>query len=68
MAQNQLDSTVDDEMLGLLYPSIRIGPLPDSSLIATRVGTVRVVACASPGYLAARGRPLTPKAYISTDE
>ena len=40
--------------------SIRIGPLPDSSLIATRVGSVRVVACASPDYLAARGRPLTP--------
>ena len=28
--------------------SIRIGPLRDSSLIATRIGSVRVVACASP--------------------
>ena len=34
--------------------SIRIGPLSDSSLIATRVGSVRVIACASPDYLAAR--------------
>ncbi|RBP03258.1 LysR family transcriptional regulator [Roseiarcus fermentans] len=40
--------------------AIRIGPLPDSSMIATRLGSVRVVACASPDYLAARGRPETP--------
>jgi DNA-binding transcriptional LysR family regulator len=47
--------------------SIRIGPLPDSSLIATRIGSVRVVACASPDYLAARGRPLTPAHLIRHD-
>ena len=40
--------------------SIRIGVLPDSSMIATRVGSVRVVLCASPGYFAARGRPTEP--------
>jgi DNA-binding transcriptional LysR family regulator len=40
--------------------AIRIGALPDSSMIATRIGSVRVVACASPLYLAARGRPATP--------
>lgn len=40
--------------------AVRIGPLPDSSMIATRIGSIRVVACASPGYLAARGRPLRP--------
>jgi DNA-binding transcriptional LysR family regulator len=37
--------------------SIRIGVLPDSSMIATRIGSVRVVVCASPSYLAKRGRP-----------
>ena len=37
--------------------SIRIGPLPNSSMIATRIGSVRLVLCASPSYLAARGRP-----------
>jgi DNA-binding transcriptional LysR family regulator len=37
--------------------AIRIGPLPDSSMIATRIGSIRVVACASPEYLADRGRP-----------
>ena len=40
--------------------AIRIGPLPDSSMIATRIGSVRIVACASPEYLAARGRPESP--------
>jgi DNA-binding transcriptional LysR family regulator len=40
--------------------ALRIGRLPDSSLIATRLGTVRRVVCASPSYLAANGVPATP--------
>ena len=40
--------------------SIRIGALPDSSMIASRIGSVRMVLCASPGYLAARGLPNEP--------
>lgn len=40
--------------------AIRIGALPDSSLVATRIGAVRRVVCASPAYLAARGEPRTP--------
>jgi DNA-binding transcriptional LysR family regulator len=39
--------------------ALRIGALPDSNLIATRLGTVRHVVCASPGYLAANGIPAT---------
>ncbi|MDR3419532.1 MAG: LysR family transcriptional regulator [Nevskia sp.] len=39
--------------------AVRIGLLPDSSLIATRVGVTRRVLCASPAYLAARGQPRT---------
>ena len=39
--------------------ALRLGPLPDSSLIATRVGEVRHVICASPDYLAANGTPAT---------
>nr|WP_041757841.1 LysR family transcriptional regulator [Bradyrhizobium sp. ORS 278] len=35
--------------------ALRIGQLPDSRLIATRLGTVRHVVCASPDYLAANG-------------
>ena len=40
--------------------AVRIAELPDSSLTAVRVGSVRRVLCASPAYLAARGRPRTP--------
>jgi len=40
--------------------AVRIGDLPDSSLVASRVGTVRRVACGSPTYLARRGTPRSP--------
>lgn len=40
--------------------ALRIGHLADSALIATRVGAVRRVICASPDYLARRGVPLQP--------
>lgn len=41
--------------------AVRIGTLPDSSLMAARVGAVRLVTCASPAYLAAMGRPVLPQ-------
>ena len=37
--------------------AVRIGPLPDSQLVARAVGETRRVVCASPGYLARRGTP-----------
>ncbi|MDX2015514.1 MAG: LysR family transcriptional regulator [Myxococcaceae bacterium] len=37
--------------------AIRSGPLPDSSLVARRVGTARRYLVASPGYLSTQGRP-----------
>ncbi|ADH91513.1 transcriptional regulator, LysR family [Ancylobacter novellus DSM 506] len=40
--------------------ALRIGHLEDSALIATRVGAVRRVICASPAYLARRGIPRQP--------
>jgi DNA-binding transcriptional LysR family regulator len=40
--------------------AVRIGELPDSSLVARRVGSIRRVVCASPAYLAERGTPKTP--------
>lgn len=39
---------------------IRIGTLPDSSLIARPLGEVRRVLVASPGYIARRGTPVHP--------
>jgi len=41
--------------------AVRIGKLPDSSLVATRVGALRVVVCASPGFLAEHGAPQRPE-------
>jgi DNA-binding transcriptional LysR family regulator len=40
--------------------AVRIGVLPDSAMIATRVGDMRTIVCASPGLLAAHGAPKTP--------
>lgn len=40
--------------------AIRIGTLPDSSLIAQKLVDVRMVACCSPGYVRRRGAPLHP--------
>ena len=37
--------------------ALRIGTLPDSSLVATPLGIVRRVVCASPGYLERFGTP-----------
>jgi DNA-binding transcriptional LysR family regulator len=40
--------------------AVRIAHLPDSSLTARKVGSVRRLLCASPAYLAARGTPRAP--------
>jgi DNA-binding transcriptional LysR family regulator len=40
--------------------AIRIGDLPDSSLVTTRVGAIRRVVCGSPAYFAQRGTPKNP--------
>jgi len=40
--------------------ALRIGELPDSGLIATGLGSIRRVACASPAYLAEHGTPRHP--------
>lgn len=38
---------------------IRVGPLADSSMVARRIGMLKRVTCASPGYLAKHGEPKT---------
>lgn len=47
--------------------ALRIGDLPDSSLMATQVGKVRRVVCASPSYLSNRGIPTTPDDLVGHD-
>ena len=49
---NMLDEGVD--------VAVRIGELPDSSMQAIRVGQVRRVICAAPGYLRKHGIPISP--------
>lgn len=55
---------LSDQRLDLLSEhvdlAVRIGPLADSGLVATRVGEMRWVVVASPGFLAAHGAPRTP--------
>lgn len=42
--------------------ALRIGQLAETSLIARRLATCRLVICASPDYLARHGAPATPEA------
>jgi DNA-binding transcriptional LysR family regulator len=47
-----------DEHLDL---AVRVGELPDSAMVATRIGTLRRVVCASPAYLSRRDPPREPQ-------
>jgi DNA-binding transcriptional LysR family regulator len=40
--------------------AVRIGKLPDSSMVATQIGLMRTVVCASPSLTGRRGVPQTP--------
>jgi DNA-binding transcriptional LysR family regulator len=40
--------------------AVRIGRLPESAAVATRMGSVRRVVCGSPAYFQRRGEPKTP--------
>jgi DNA-binding transcriptional LysR family regulator len=44
-----------------IHMAVRIGALPDSTMMATRVGEVRRVVCGSPDYFALRGIPTRPE-------
>jgi len=47
--------------------AIRIGELPDSSMMAIRVGAIRQVTCGSPAYFGARGTPREPRDLAAHD-
>ena len=40
--------------------AVQLGSLPSSSLIARRIYSMTHIACASPAYLKASGKPSTP--------
>lgn len=58
MIQSDRNVNLLDEHIDV---ALRIGKLPDSSMRATRVGSVSRVVCGSPAYLAARGTPAAPE-------
>jgi DNA-binding transcriptional LysR family regulator len=47
--------------------AVRVGRLADSSMVATRLGAVSWVACASPQYLDVNGTPPTPASLDQHD-
>lgn len=59
----QIDLSLNDRFVDPLEEGIevmiRIGELEDSSMIARRLAPYRLIACASPEYLAKRGNPDT---------
>ena len=56
-------SLIDDDV----DVAIRVGRLADSSMVATRLGAVTWVTCASPRYLETRGTPETPASLDQHD-
>lgn len=47
--------------------AVRIGNLPDSNMVATKVGSIRRAAYASPAYLARHGTPQNPEDLTGHD-
>lgn len=61
----EVDAVFLDRVVNLveegLDVGVRIGPLPDSSMRALRVGSVRIMVCASPAYIKRSGMLLQPE-------
>jgi DNA-binding transcriptional LysR family regulator len=62
--QVQLDISLSDRKVDLIEDgfdlAVRIGALPQSDLIARKLGGVRSIVCAAPAYLARHGAPIAP--------
>ncbi|MBU3738628.1 MAG: LysR family transcriptional regulator [Rhodoferax sp.] len=62
--QVTLDVQLADRVVDLVDEgfdlAVRIGRLPDSSLVSRRLASTRLVLCAAPGYLQRRGTPRHP--------
>ena len=62
---------LSDRMINLVEDgvdlAVRIGHLPDSTLVARHVGEMRRIVVASTGYLKARGEPKRPEEIAAHD-
>jgi DNA-binding transcriptional LysR family regulator len=60
----EIDMTMNDRIVDVVEEgfdlAVRIGRLPDSSLVARKLAPIRTVICASPAYLEQHGTPQTP--------
>ena len=59
--QMSMNDRVVDLVQDGIDMALRVGELSDSSLIARRVGSFRVVTCASPEFIQRMGEPNTPE-------
>ncbi|MGU5769440.1 LysR family transcriptional regulator [Aeromonas sp. YN13HZO-058] len=61
----------DDEKRDLIAERIdvalRVGSLPDSTLVARKLGQTRMLLCAAPAYLTRKGTPRTPTDLATHD-
>jgi DNA-binding transcriptional LysR family regulator len=61
----QLELDLDDRTIDLISDgfdiALRIGPMPDSSLMARRIAPVKLHVVAAPSYWRARGKPERPE-------
>lgn len=63
-----VDLSLSDEVVDLYLDrtdiAIRVGKLPDSNLMARKIGETRRCIVASPAYLARHGKPTTPEELV----
>jgi len=63
----ELDTRATDIVGEAVDIAIRLGPMPNSALVATKLGTIHRYLCAAPSYLARRGTPQTISALAGHD-
>lgn len=65
----EIDLHISDDIVDLtsqrIDVAVRIGQLPDSDLVATRLASLKRLICASPEYIARHGRPKSPQDLLN---
>lgn len=65
----EIELNISDEIIDLsahrIDVAVRIGRLPDSDLVATRLARFKRIVCASPDYIARYGRPENPQDLLA---